>query len=312
MYYLAKPLNDQKLLTPVELEKEFKKDDVLTDYSLEFNGEYYPCSVINKAKYENTSKSFININYYARLFGEHEQDSVYIKAKDQVIWYYNEHGKPEKLLYGKGTINRPTYFEYKITDTALGSDYKRVPIPFNPKFEPNHDDAVQEVKKCYFNCLEIFDAEPLNDEVLNNYHFVITGNSRIVTQQILKTWARLNGVKNISNTPRKRIKNIFINLYPFPILEASFLNQVELAEEAKLESWLTISLQQFIALAYNKVYKDNFKISTDLLKKSRLLEVKNVYNLLAANPFNGKQQTINCWPRQAKALITELNAMEKF
>jgi len=278
-----------------ELKLSLASNKSFSDYSREFNW-FTIYSSINIEKYKSETKTFVPARKYGnRLYTWRLNQMDYyrgdkysepIKIGSEFFLFYNEYGKPTRALLENKLIENVGYNSFKLTDE-------------NQYSQTLTEQDIENAKNGYFQYLEIFDSKPFKAKELENFNFIFYGNSPIIEKNEIIFWAERNGFVNHSKKPKQNKKNVLVCLSEFPYSRKALL-KTKIPQGLK-HNTARISYKDFINIAYNIAYKQDFVFSWDSLKRERvklLTEYKSFFE--DEKNFNKNQR------RLTKQIVEEL------
>lgn len=282
------------------LVKSLKDNSLFSDYSREF-GHFTIYSLINLEKNTSNVKTFIPArkqNNYLYTWNNKKifnWSRVPLKLGQQFFIFYNEFGKPYKA-----------FLEDKIVDSIgyNGIQDAEAPVAYSENISTQD---VANAKNGYFIFFEIFENQPFKIKYFENVNFIFHGNSPLLDKKEIIHWAKLNGAQHISNKTKSGFVNVAVNLSDFPFTPKSLLNS-KIPVGLK-NNTIKISYKDFINIAYNISYKENYNFTWDKLIKERVLFLEENLSYFLNNKNNTKhkryrEQVI----KELKAAIDELNS----
>lgn len=244
-------LNDLKL--------SLEDNNRFSDYSREF-GHFTIYSLLNLEKNKSVTRTFLparkrNNHLYYWNKNPYSISRAPLKVGEEFMIFYNEFGKPYKA-----------FLENQIVDKiGFNSSYQGELWSYEEKITMQD---VFNAKNGYFIFLEVFQNKPFSLKCFDKVNFIFHGNSPLIDKKELIYWAKLNGLNSVSNKQKQGFLNVTVNLSNFPYTPKSIL--LSKIPVGLKQGTLKISLKDFINIAYNISYKENFVFSWDLLIKERI------------------------------------------
>ena len=244
-------LNDLKL--------SLEDNNRFSDYSREF-GHFTIYSLLNLEKNKSVIRTFLparkrNNNLYYWNKNPYSLSKAPLKVGEEFMIFYNEFGTPYKA-----------FLENQIVDKiGFNSSYQGELYSYEEKITMQD---VFNAKNGYFIFLEVFQNKPFSLKCFDKVNFIFHGNSPLIDKKELIYWAKLNGLNSVSNKQKQGFLNVTVNLSNFPYTPKSIL--LSKIPVGLKQGTLKISLKDFINIAYNISYKENFVFSWNLLIKERI------------------------------------------
>jgi hypothetical protein len=285
----------------LKLELSLKDNQSFSDYSKECNW-FTILSKINVEHYKNKVKTFSPARKYGnRLYVwrmnpmdyyQTAEYSVPIEIGSEFFLFYNEYGKPVRAFLEDRILENIGYNSFKFSEKL--TEYK----------SELTDQDIDNAKNGYFQYLEIFDSKPYSVKELQDFNFIFYGNSPIIEKNEILFWAKKNGFNNFSKKIIPNKKNVLVCLSEFPYTKKALLkSKIPIGLK---NNTARISYKDFINIAYNIAYKENFVFSWELLKKERQTFLKEHLDF-----FNNNSMKIPLEKRLKKQVIEELEIQFK-
>lgn len=242
-----------------DLKSSLEDDNRFSDYSREF-GHFTIYSLLNLEKNKSVTRTFLparkrNNYLYSWNKNPYSFSRAPLKVGEEFMIFYNEFGKPYKA-----------FLENQIVDKiGFNSSYQGELSSYEEQITTQD---VFNAKNGYFIFLEVFQNKPFNLKCFDKVNFIFHGNSPLIDKKELIYWAKLNGLNSISNKQKQGFLNVTVNLSNFPYTPKSIL--LSKIPVGLKRGTLKISLKDFINIAYNISYKENFVFNWDLLIKERV------------------------------------------
>lgn len=270
------------------LKGELRDPKVFADYQREF-GTFSFMSEIFMEDNKNATKTFVAadkgysfLHVWTPIAGDQGSTSTYC-CGDNIVMFYNQYGKPFRALTAKGFIENIGFNQ----NYRWSNHYRQDQSTAYPQ-----ELTLADISGNTRNFLQVFDDEPLSNPLLDGYNFVLIEYSHIGNHKTLKSWARKNGLKNISTEPRlTKVRNIIVNTSYFPYNPSSINSGTEYAKDRKLNDYLTISVNTFVNIAYNLALKPGFVLTIDHLKSARQSELTNIRSFMLEMRYNNRTLT---------------------